>query len=1067
MVYPDNAFQQTFYNNLGQVIKEVDPDGVTTLYQYNGKGEREYVALDMNQNGVIDFAGSDRITRTVTDAVYNHNTHVSRTQTFVWDTPNSDTAKVVSTTETSTDGLQSWQTIWNNGQAVTSYTATTYDRPNHRRTVAVTAPDGTVTTTVYQDGRQQSVTAYSVGGASQLGQNSFSYDAHGRLQYRTDARNGTTTNVYNLADQVISVISPAPGPGLKPQTNSVELDDLSRPVTITFPDQTALFNEYYLAGDLMETYGSQTYYAYYTYDAQGRVTGLTTYRDYAQQAGQDNVYWVYNAQRGWLDAKTYHSGPTATYTYTPAGRLKTRTGRRGLTTTQVYGFEDGVSGNEAGDLARVAYSDSTPMVTAQYDRRGRLQSVVCNNITSTLAYGDAWQLMSESYSGGILNGLSVTTGYDAYLRRTNLAVNTSSPINQSFGYDPQTGRLLTTSIGASSSTYSYLANSTLIGQITYAQSGTTRLTASRQYDILNRLCTNSAVPVAGMTNSFVYRYNDANQRTNLTLADGYYWDYHYDSLGQVISGKKYAPSSTDIVPGQAFEYAYDEMGNRLLTTTDIGSAEYAPYSYNQSENRYYSRQVPSDIAIIGMANAGASLTAAINGQSASVYRNGEYFVASGASGNDTGSVWVPVSVTVANANGTNQQPASAPGHLLVPPATQTFQYDADGNLTNDCVWRYTWDAKDRLIKMDCLVSGPVAQHLTFEYDWRGRRIRKWVQDANTNTIADLRYVYDGWNLVAILNSSFSIQHSFLWGLDLSGSFQGAGLPRQSGATAGGIGDLLAINDVTNGMHFVAYDGNGNVAALVKAVDGTISARYEYGPFGELIRASGPMAKVNPIRWSTKYWDEETDLVYYGYRYYSPSLGRWLSRDPMGEYSFELSRQVAAKNCNLLQPDAAQVAASANLYCFVGNNPINSTDPFGLFGNPVSGPNGPVGPSSPYAPGGLNYPDGYLFKTEPDCIQKCLDDDPLLSYAIALTPFGLVNIKNPIGELRTGASPFTTIDRRLGWPLGKGGAVVERIPGIVKYVGPIGTTSAALSALGIGYMVGAYLRCTVECAAAIK
>ena len=35
---------------------------------------------------------------------------------------------------------------------------------------------------------------------------------------------------------------------------------------------------------------------------------------------------------------------------------------------------------------------------------------------------------------------------------------------------------------------------------------------------------------------------------------------------------------------------------------------------------------------------------------------------------------------------------------------------------------------------------------------------------------------------------------------------------------------------------------------------------EYGPFGEFIRATGPMAKANPFRFSTKYQDDETDLV---------------------------------------------------------------------------------------------------------------------------------------------------------------------------------------------------------------
>ncbi|MGO8931774.1 MAG: RHS repeat-associated core domain-containing protein [Limisphaerales bacterium] len=66
-----------------------------------------------------------------------------------------------------------------------------------------------------------------------------------------------------------------------------------------------------------------------------------------------------------------------------------------------------------------------------------------------------------------------------------------------------------------------------------------------------------------------------------------------------------------------------------------------------------------------------------------------------------------------------------------------------------------------------------------------------------------------------------------------------------------------------------------------------------GPFGEVTRATGPMAKPNPFRFSTKYQDDETDLVYYGYRYYSASTGRWLSRDPVHEVGSQASQLWAA------------------------------------------------------------------------------------------------------------------------------------------------------------------------------
>ena len=85
-----------------------------------------------------------------------------------------------------------------------------------------------------------------------------------------------------------------------------------------------------------------------------------------------------------------------------------------------------------------------------------------------------------------------------------------------------------------------------------------------------------------------------------------------------------------------------------------------------------------------------------------------------------------------------------------------------------------------------------------------------------------------------------------------------------------------------GTYFYSYDGNGNVVAMISTADGTIAARYEYSLFGELLRASGLLAFVNPFRFSTKYQDDETRFLYYGTRYHDPNTGRWLSRDPVEE-----------------------------------------------------------------------------------------------------------------------------------------------------------------------------------------
>src|SRR5580692_3554463 len=80
--------------------------------------------------------------------------------------------------------------------------------------------------------------------------------------------------------------------------------------------------------------------------------------------------------------------------------------------------------------------------------------------------------------------------------------------------------------------------------------------------------------------------------------------------------------------------------------------------------------------------------------------------------------------------------------------------------------------------------------------------------------------------------------------------------QNGGLTAWGVGGLLAVSYHGSGITncFPAFDGNGNLASLVYAADGTVAANYEYGPFGEVIRTTGPMAKVNPFRFSTKYQD---------------------------------------------------------------------------------------------------------------------------------------------------------------------------------------------------------------------
>jgi RHS repeat-associated protein len=356
---------------------------------------------------------------------------------------------------------------------------------------------------------------------------------------------------------------------------------------------------------------------------------------------------------------------------------------------------------------------------------------------------------------------------------------------------------------------------------------------------------------------------------------------------------------------------------------------------NNTLNQITGRGVPSAVDVIGVATAAA--TVSVNGSTGGVYRLGDYFRRELSATNTSGPQWLPVGVTATSGPTNTVWPT---GYVLVPPAGQTFQYDADGNLTNDSAWSYTWDAENRLVQMTntTAVTTTARKKLVFQYDHQARRIRKTVYpwgatDYSTTPALDLKFLYDDWNLLAELNATNSaLIRSCMWGLDLSGSEQGAG----------GVGGLLRLTyfgaSTTNA--FVAYDGNGNVVGLVDANGGTNVAEYIYGPFAEPLVVTGPLGKLNPFRFSTKYTDEETDLLYYGYRYYSVSAGRWLSREPLGDDSFLTSYSESrsrTERWRLLRQ------ALQPTYGFVQNNPIAGKDILGLrFDCPCSQAQNPLG-----------------------------------------------------------------------------------------------------------------------------
>ncbi len=209
-------------------------------------------------------------------------------------------------------------------------------------------------------------------------------------------------------------------------------------------------------------------------------------------------------------------------------------------------------------------------------------------------------------------------------------------------------------------------------------------------------------------------------------------------------------------------------------------------------------------------------------------------------------------------------------------------------------------------------------------DWVTREIR--------------RFIYDGWNLVGETRSTATgvSTNWYVWGLDMSGSIQGAG----------GVGGLLFANFWGNSRNYFGYDGNGNVSDLVAAGDGSLRAHYEYDPFGNTVFEEGIYTTVNPFRFSTKYWDTDTKLAYYGFRYYSPGMGRWVSKDPVSDFAqrpylplkqtevlrFTLAIDLDEEKREVRKKDYQRFSSfleEQNLCLAMGNDPISQIDLLGL------------------------------------------------------------------------------------------------------------------------------------------
>ena len=717
------------------------------------------------------------------------------------------------------------------------------------------------------------------------GNASNEYDRFGRLENSTDLKGLTLDYAYNNFDQVRTITYPEVNAGDGVTTMSNTYNSVNPRLLDSSSDRAGNSTSftYTLRGQQLTVTTSLGAVTIYGYDVLGRRTSETTDVDFD---GNDDTtlygYDQFNQKVNVIFAD--HVATTheriQTLTYTDYGRLDTQAGAA----TYDVDYDYDLAGNRTQMTTQYGDVNATPSKEADattiwhFDKRNQLERKEYPDTTDyDYTYDDAGNLLTRTdakeqqtqYFYNEYNLLEVTRYpndtdvkfvYDALGRRTEMYEGGTADISGNY-----TGGSLTEEWSYYSNnlvninkqhtsgyllSYTYTPEGQRETRTTDKLAGGDVWTLTYDYDAAGRMVTLLDPQVSATP--FSYTYNpDASLVEDRVNPTGSKLHQAYDVNGRLASIATKNSSGTNL---DSHGYTYNRVGLRQEQTLSSGAVRY--YDYDER-----GQLVKADA---GVPTFDFEYDFDAIGNRLSTYVNG--------------------SATTYTPDNLNQYDAISGFNVPV--------YDANGSLTLLGVTTYEWDDENRMVEIYNASRKTVST-----YDGLSRRIKR--QEYLNNTPTDtIYYVYDG-NLPILEVGQGDVKlRSYTRGLDVT----------QTLDSAGGVGSLLAmtIHDGsigTLGSYTYGYDGNGNVTILLDS-SGVVVASYEYDPFGRVLSSSGSLASVNPYQFSTKEYESTWNINYYLYRFYAPGLGRWPSRDPIGE------------------------EGGVNVYGFGLNSPINTFDVLG-------------------------------------------------------------------------------------------------------------------------------------------